>query len=182
MNAQLNISLQYFTSENKDVLQGLLHQLQNVNTRLIDTDLPANILFEILDHNKNEYGAGMGYFIDDEGNILGIGGLHYLNDVSLYETVCYTTAKYAHLKTDMISHILHEAFVSHNMDKICTRAEPGSEENTLLKSLGFSLIDERAFAEDNMECIWNYYELENEQLMVSSDASNADHSDWDSIF
>lgn len=182
MNRQHNIAFQYFTHGNKLILQDILPVLEGVNNSLVDTELPSDILFEILDHNKNEYGAGIGFFTDGNNTVIGLGGLHFLNDAGMYEIICYTAKEYSSYRAELIKCISDKAFLQLNMDKVCMRALPGHLDNELLKAMGFSFIDERAFAEDGMSLIWNYYELENEYLLVETEADLATVDDWDAIF
>lgn len=185
MNQQAEYTFHYFSADNKPVLEEVAAALSNstsVNKRIIDPALPTGMTFQLLDFHKEEYGTGLGYIQNDQGQVIAFGGLHYVHDVELYEVVCFAIPGQEAVAADALELLVYEAFAVLGMDKVCARAIPGTVEDKCYGKHGFEYIGERAFAEDSMEQIWNYYELENHGNMISAERSGHTDAEWDNIF
>lgn len=177
---EAGISLQYFKSNE------LLNELSAATGGAInfytgattDAELP-----EMLEQHQIQHGIGIGYLQNDDDAVLGLGGLYYQPEASLYELVYLPLTDNAIDANTCLNYLLDHAFGNLGIDKICARALPQSLIADWLNDAGFAYSGERAFTQDGREHIWQYFELENEANMVLVPAYNQSaNSDWDAIF
>lgn len=185
MNSFAPYSVHDFKATDTALLAGLLAELSatdSFHNNILQPELPADMTIAILQQQQQEYSTGLGYIKDDFDNVIGVGGLHFLQDVKLFEVVCYMLPEYRHHTGNVIGHMVDEAIETLCLDKLCARTLPASLEDLFYKENGFMYSDERAFAEDGMNQIWNYYELDNEANISAVDTADDAESDWDSLF
>ncbi|MCB0696745.1 MAG: hypothetical protein KDC07_05240 [Chitinophagaceae bacterium] len=178
----IDLTLNHFNIEDKVLLADLLANTQQQRFPVLN-NISAEQVSALLGAHKAEHGTGIGFIKDGYEDVLGFAGLHYLADVELYETVCQLQPEFADRANYVIEYLVYEAFSNLGLDKVCARALPGHTDEVVLKENGFVCLGERVFAEEGLETIWNYYELENEANMTSAEERNSyATSDWDSIF
>lgn len=177
--------INHCTANDSSVLQDLLTQLVAANAidaKAFYPELPTDILLPILDNHYKEYGAGIGLVENEQGDIIGMAGLQFLQDTELFEAVCYLLPDYTAQFPNVLSTVVDTAFHDLGLDKLCARTVTMSLADMQYREAGFTYVDERAFSDDGMGQIWNYYELENDANMVDAEQLAFDDSDWDSLF
>lgn len=134
-----------------------------------------------------DHGVSVSYITSDNDKvILGLAGLNYSIDAQLYEVIINILPVYSQELSsyELLENIVTEAFDTLYIDKVCARAIPGSDMDTLYRTFGFSHLGERMFTDEQTSVIYYYYELENDNLLdtTSETQSPAYKSDWDNIF
>ncbi len=181
-----DIEIQYFSELNcRDMEVVLAHfaEEQGHYPAGLDSRIPADELIAIFDDHRVEHGVAPGGVYIAGTGIIGIGGFHFLEETGLYEVVCYIAPQYKEHIPSVINHLVLLAFDGLKMDKICSRAIPGTSLDSCLAAGGFVFSGERMFTREGDEEIWNYYEMEDESSFVSADSKRI-HSDndWDALF
>ncbi len=175
-----DISIQYLKEGNKPLFKQLLIELQKENNSFCK-GLHIDEFLDSLKAHQQEHGLGLGCLINPYGKVVGLAGLRFLNATKLYETVCIISPKYVEEVgySMIIDQLINYAFNELNLDKVCARAEKGIIENELYHAIGFTYLGERVFDEDGSEQIWNYYEMENDNQLLSNNSTSEIDNDWD---
>lgn len=177
-NKALNFS--YHSFRHTDVVPEVATFIKKVmNT---STSVQQQELLDTIEQHRIEHGVAIGYLQNEEGVPIAVAGLHYLADAELYEVICETLPGHSNYKTNALSFVIAHAFHTLGIDKICARTSDVFMMN-ILKDIGFSYCGERAFTEDGRSYIWNYFELENENLAADMQGQFF-HSDsnWENNF
>jgi len=178
----IELSLNKFAANDESLLQGLLTETSKKRPSVFNNRSAGEVL-TMLENHRTEHGISIGYINDGYGHVLGLAGLHYLPETGIYEIVSHLLPDHAGRTAAVIEYLVFEAFANLGMDKICARVLPESTDASILKENGFTCLGERAFAEEGMGQIWQYYELENEGTMAAPAQDTAyATSDWDSLF
>lgn len=150
----------------KDVMVCIAEHPEKMNVLFGDESTPEVVLESYIKH-IGTYGTGLGFVKNEEGVVIGMGGLQFINDVQLFELVCCMLPEYEHQGYDATDMLRYNAFEKMSLDKVCARANAGSLQGLVYRENGFVYIDERAFTTDSMTHIWDYYELENDANTIT---------------
>lgn len=168
-----DIEIKYFSDLNESEIEA------------VETFLASDIdeMSDAYDNHRVEHGIAPGAICLSEVGIIGVGGIHYLEETGFYEITCNVMPGQEEHVTPVLNHLVSHAFDNLKMDKVCARAIPGSVFNHNLANSRFTFLGERMFMLEQDEHIWNYYELEDESNLVSAE-NNSVYIDkeWDALF
>lgn len=127
------------------------------------------------------FGTSIGKITDEFGTFIGIAGLNYVEEVNLFELTYNLLPQYKGrgYTTEVVNTLIDYGFYTLNLDKICARSIIGNYElDKHLINAGFSSLGERALNIANKQYLWNYYELENDNALLLTDADCASIEAW----
>lgn len=178
----IDLSLNKFSGEDRAIIDKILTSSDAYATPF--NSLNSDELIALVEAHKSEHGISVGLVKDGYGKVLGLAGLHYQPEVALYEIVSIVLPEFKDRAAYIVEYLVFEAFSNLSMDKVFARTPVETADAESFKENGFVCLGERAFAEDDREKIWSYYELENEANLVSVDRRATSHisNDWDSLF
>lgn len=127
-----------------------------------------------------DHGISIGHVSNEKGEFIGRAGFYFIPEVNLYEIAYSLLPEHwgKGLATEISEALLHYAYHTLNLDKVCARVIQGhSASENVLDKCGFTAMGERILPVADQFFIFNYFERENDDQLELQGVHYSD--EWD---